>query len=704
MVQHEALNRVIDGTIIVDSEFRYASISQQAEQILGTDTDDVLNKRLWETFPDLTETAVEEKLREAMNKQIKYSFDYHEQDLDRWFDIRVCPNDDGLLMHFIDITDRKQYELELERKNRCFSTLLENTSECVYIKNKNGSYNFVNEAAAAVFDTNPDEVVGKTDKELFDSADASAVQEVDERIAEFGEAETREAVRHVNGERHVFLDNKFPYRNEKDDIVGIMGISRDITDRNTREQELERQEYLFGRVQEIADIGVWEYNPRTDDLTWSDGIKRIHGVENSYEPTLEDALEFYHPEDRDKVEAAVENAIENGERYDLFLRIVRTDGETRHIRAYGEAGLEEHSDKQLVQGVFQDVTERQRREQALRELGEEYEALINNAEDAFFFVNVEHVEDEIEFQFDRLSPSHEATSGLTTGTIQGKSPQEVFGDVTGAEIAENYRRCVEAGEPITYEESLPTPEGDIIWQTKLAPVVINGEVTRIVGVARDVTDRVEREQKLHRQKERLDEFASVVSHDLRSPLNVAQGRAELLKDESASEHLDPLSKALDRMETIIEDTLTLARQGNSVAEMQPIKIADMAEQCWGLIETTDATLEVFDDITIQGDPDRLQHICENLFRNAVEHGGKNVSVRIGRAGEKQIYFEDDGIGIPPAKRDAVFEPGHSSASGGTGFGLSIVKRIAEAHGWSIAIAESSDGGARFEFSNVEIND
>jgi len=77
-----------------------------------------------------------------------------------------------------------------------------------------------------------------------------------------------------------------------------------------------------------------------------------------------------------------------------------------------------------------------------------------------------------------------------------------------------------------------------------------------------------------------------------------------------------------------------------------------------------------------------------------------VTVRVGRYGERGIYVEDDGPGIPADKRDDVLEPGHSSRRGGTGFGLTIVKRIVEAHGWELSVTEGTDGGARFEFDIV----
>jgi PAS domain S-box-containing protein len=347
-----------------------------------------------------------------------------------------------------------------------------------------------------------------------------------------------------------------------------------------------------------------------------------------------------------------------------------------------------------------DITERKEYELEFRELAEEYDALLNNVEDAIFLINIKDGGDGVRFEFERLSPSYERQTGITTEEVRGQTPRDVFGEESGAELEANYHRCVNHGEPISYQEELRVGAGARFWQTKLAPV-INGEITGLVGVTRNVTERVERERQLCQQNERLEEFANVVSHDLRNPLNVAQGRAALLAEQAESDHLDPLLQALDRMEAIVEDTLTLARQGDTISETESISLTDLVGKCWATVDTDDATIEIADGMTFQGDFDRLQHVFENLFRNAVEHGGSDVIVHVGCYDERGIYVEDDGPGIPVERREEVFEPGYSSADGGTGFGLTIIKRIVEAHGWELFVTDGTDGGARFEFEMAE---
>lgn len=210
-----------------------------------------------------------------------------------------------------------------------------------------------------------------------------------------------------------------------------------------------------------------------------------------------------------------------------------------------------------------------------------------------------------------------------------------------------------------------------------------------------------REEAILRERDRLDEFAKIVSHDLRGPLNVAEGRVELAQAECDTEHLDIADNALTRMDQLIEQTLTLARQGAVIDETEAVDLAQLTEQCWRNVDTAESTLRADTAPAIEADPERLQHFFENLYRNAVDHGGRDVTVTVG-ALDDGFYIEDDGKGIPPDEREDIFEPGYTTDEAGTGVGLSIVKQIVEAHNWDIRVTTGSEGGARFEITGVEL--
>ncbi|MEF8894421.1 sensor histidine kinase, partial [Halodesulfurarchaeum sp.] len=146
--------------------------------------------------------------------------------------------------------------------------------------------------------------------------------------------------------------------------------------------------------------------------------------------------------------------------------------------------------------------------------------------------------------------------------------------------------------------------------------------------------------------------------------------------------------------------LRLARAGEAVGEREPVDLAELGQSCWHNVETKSGELLIDTDAVVRADKTRLQQLVENLFSNAVEHGGDKVTVTVSTL-DDGFYLEDDGPGIPEAERDEVIEAGYSSREEGTGFGLSIVKEIVEAHDWEIRVTEGADGGARFEITGVE---
>jgi PAS domain S-box-containing protein len=219
-----------------------------------------------------------------------------------------------------------------------------------------------------------------------------------------------------------------------------------------------------------------------------------------------------------------------------------------------------------------------------------------------------------------------------------------------------------------------------------------------------------REDEIARERDRLEEFASLVSHDLRSPLNVAAGNLDLIRERLSEEQteapeVDAVERSLERMEALVEDMLTLARQGKRVDETEAVSLRAVAKESWESVDTAAAELTVADDPVLRADRSRLRQALENLFANAVTHGGADVSVEVGALDDAEggtgFYVADDGPGVPDEVRDDVFDTGVSTDEDGTGFGLKIVAEVADAHGWSVELVDADGGGARFEFRGVE---
>ncbi|MFD1647151.1 sensor histidine kinase [Haloarchaeobius litoreus] len=288
--------------------------------------------------------------------------------------------------------------------------------------------------------------------------------------------------------------------------------------------------------------------------------------------------------------------------------------------------------------------------------------------------------------------------GAEPGTLVGQDLDEVVLPPSRRTEGRDINRRVANGERV--ETEVRRFAADEVRTFLLRSVAVTRGSDRAYFVYTDVTERRERERELQRQNERLDEFAGIVSHDLRNPLTVARGHHELLDDEYDHPSLDELGWALDRMESLIADVLQLARTGKTVDDPQPASLKHVVREAWSYCDTASASLTVVEhDGALLADPERLSALFENLYRNSVAHVGDDVAVTVERAA-RGFAVADDGPGLPVTDASRAFEQGFTTAENGTGFGLAIVEDIAEAHGWTVRVDPTHDG-ARFVFEGVE---
>ncbi|MDR5656391.1 ATP-binding protein [Halodesulfurarchaeum sp. HSR-GB] len=346
-----------------------------------------------------------------------------------------------------------------------------------------------------------------------------------------------------------------------------------------------------------------------------------------------------------------------------------------------------------------DVTDRKEHEREVSALKERYQALLEEIPAPVIVTDIESDEIiETNSAFDTLlGTSKDQLLGERLEVLfpegDGDRYRAVFGPPYGD--AETITRLPNGSPP-----TLITADGKAIPVEVRIGTVELAKREVMVGLFRTVSDLNAGKDSLQDRNEQLELFASVVSHDLRNPLNVASGRLELAMDDCDSKHLETIEDAHRRMERLIADLLVLARQGETVADPEPVALADLVNGCWRNVDTEAATLVADVDRTIRADASRVKQIFENLFRNAVEQGSGEVTVTAGGLGGG-FYVEDDGPGIPKSEREVVFEAGYSTREGGSGFGLNIVKEIVEAHDWEIQVTEGSTGGARFEITGIE---
>ncbi|MFC6865327.1 nitrogen regulation protein NR(II) [Halomicroarcula sp. GCM10025817] len=333
-----------------------------------------------------------------------------------------------------------------------------------------------------------------------------------------------------------------------------------------------------------------------------------------------------------------------------------------------------------------DITERKGREQALEETKGRLESLFDESPD---MINLHDADGNIIDPNPRLCEE----TGYDKSTLTGMAVWDID-ERADPETARAHWQSMDQDDELTVEGRYRRKDGSTF------PVEVHtrrhdmDDEARFIVVSRDISERKARE-------EQLEQFASVVSHDLRNPLHVAGANLELAREDCESDHLDRVEDAHERMSTLIDDLLQLARDGNQVNDAEAIDLATLVTECWQTVETEAATLRADSDCTVHADRSRLKQLFENLLRNAVEHGGESVTVTVGTLADG-FYVQDDGPGVPAEIGDAVFEPGWSNLAEGTGFGLSIARKVADAHGWSLDYAATETGGARFEITGVEV--
>ena len=402
------------------------------------------------------------------------------------------------------------------------------------------------------------------------------------------------------------------------------------------------------------------------------------------------AFDHVHPGDTDRVVEEFGKMMGTpGCRTSVEFRYERGDGEWIWAEARGK-NLLEHPRIEGALVYTRDVTERRERERELRQEQAFTEASLESVADAYWVIDPEGY-------VTRWSDEDGSVTGYTSEEAVGMHSSAFHPDEHVSRIRDAIEEMKSKGWTAV-EADLKRKDGTRVPYrfTGTAVTDDDGEIESMCGVGRDISERKRREAELRRQTERLEEFIDAVSHDLRNPINVVRGRLDLAEETGEAEQFDRCREAVARIEELIDELVTLGRLGRPVEEdVSTVDLGDVADRCWETVRTPAATLEVEEDTTIRADEDRLRRLLENLFRNAVEHGEEGAAVIVGSL-PRGFYVSDDGPGIPPEDRESVFERGYSTSEEGDGIGLSIVREVAEAHGWDVRITESDAGGARFE--------
>ncbi|MCU4717198.1 PAS domain S-box protein [Halapricum hydrolyticum] len=624
-------------------------------------------------------------------------------------------------IHLSKVADRLQKVCQHYRGQReqraiaqRYETLLEDISETVFVTDDDGAFTYVCPNTSHVFGYTADEVsdLGTVDalfeESLFD-------QETLENRGEIENIETE--ITGATGDRRTVLVSV--KRVDAEDGTTLYTV-RDVTERERRKRELRQYERMINTMQESACI--YDEDAR---------FKVVNEYLAEFYDTARDDLVGKKSNLVPKINAQYDGdafgELFTGERTELSGEVAGEFPTAGYqVLDYRLTPLTVDGEVEGVVGVTREVTEQREYEQQLEETNALLSALFEAlpvgvlAEDESRRVLAAN---ERFFELFDMPGGPDDVIGVDCERL-AEEARDIF--VDEAEFLEGIDERIDARDPVDSEELVL--EDERTFARSYRPLELPDSDGHL-WMYRDVTEQKEREQTLRRERDRLDEFASVVSHDLRNPLHVARGQLELASEDCDSEHHETVVEALDRMSTLIDDLLMLAREGEQVSEREPIDLATLVESCWQNVETNSATMQVAIDRTVSADRNRLRQLFENLFRNAVEHGStepdtdthwgglvrgstdtdaqagqdvprQGVTITVGELADG-FYVADDGPGIPPEDRDRVFEVGYSTIDTGTGFGLSIVERVADAHGWDVHVTESEAGGARFEFTGVD---
>lgn len=726
--EKKTLERVTDAIISVNDDLEYTYLNQYAQQLLSTPESELIGEVIWDAFPEAEDTIAQEKIQTALEEQTETNYQRYNDTLGRWLEVRIFPAENGLSIFFTDVTERKQQQNELER----YEWILENLPVAVGLNEfeADGGFEYVNNCMVEMFDLDSKEEAKQHLVQDF-YANRGDRNELVEQLESNGEVSDYE-LELVTADGEQLWGSTTATLNTVDGEEYVLGIVQDISDRKQYEQKLDdlheatREMVSATSPGEVAEIvtdvganslgfqtnGIHLYDESTDSLvpvSVSDASQELIGNP----PELDEgvAWQAYQTGElkiwSDRTEA--------GKLYNQDTRFqsevaIPVDDHGVFIASATTVDAFTQQDIILAQILANNagtVLAQIETEKRLREREQELERSEQFLDQTAKVARVGGWEVDVETQELAWTDEVYRIHGLSDTEPPSLAEWIELYPHDQAKIQDAWDQLVNDGEPCDLEVRIQTPNDNDRWVRLVGLAEYNdtgGKVVNARGIIQEITEQKEREKRLKQQNERLNEFASIISHDLRNPLNVATARTTSLQqvcdDTEIVKHLEPLEGALDRMEEIIEDTLLLARNGESISELNSVHIIDLLGNCWSNVTTENASLEIKDEFTLLGDADRLKHVFENLFRNATEHGGNGVTVTLGRI-DNGFYVEDDGKGIPADEREKIFETGYSSDPQGTGFGLSIVRRLVEAHNWNVSLTEGTDGGARFEFDNVE---
>ncbi len=671
----------------------------------------------------------------------------------------------GLTSVVIDLTERKRAEIALRESEERFKHVAENTGEWIWEIDETGLYRYCSAAGERILGYSPDELVGK--KHFYDLFAPDVQQDLKEAaLPEFtrGEAFRNFVNRnvHKNGEIRLLETSGSPILDLEGNLLGYRGADRDITDRRKAEEALRTSEAQLSSAVMMAHLGHWEYDVMKDFFIFNDHFYKIFRTTveqvSGYTMSSGDyARRFVHVDDRFMVADGIREAIETDD--PSFSR----QYEHRMLYANGEVGyiavrvfiVKDDAGRTIkTYGVVQDITERKRVEEALRQSEQRFSLAIEGTRVGIVDWSVPTskmfwspgVFAQLGYEPDEFEPTF---SIVIEKLIH---PDDINDLLRKILIHHNDRKTAEA------ECRVITKDGSSKWLRLHGHSSWDdqGRPLRTVGTVEDITERkkaedeirelnrdlerrvqertaelmqeieerkrVERallasESDLIRSNEDLEQFAYIASHDLQEPMQSVSNALQLLEEEykgRPTDHSELLIyfavEQAKKMQALIRDLLEYSRIGTKRNSFKMVDLQEVQNQSARnlkkLIEEK-GTKVTWDELpTILGDSTQLLQVFQNLIGNAVKFGSED-SPQVHVSAEKKEHewvfsVRDNGIGIEREYFDRIFEIfqqlNRTDSFTGTGIGLAVVKKIVERHGGRVWLESELGVGSIFYFT------
>jgi PAS domain S-box-containing protein len=489
----QAFDDAFETMLIIDDDGRIIENNERAAEIVGIEPQELVGRRVQEfIISDSEQIEIHDELLGEEQELIEITDTRGQTHV---IEYSATPNvvPEQHLLVGRDVTDERNRQRELKQTKEQMEFALDATDTIVWEWNVDSDQ--------ATFYPSEAELYGTTVEtredflEVVHPEDRQQVRESLQQALETGEAKHEEVRIQVNGEvRWIEAPGKPVV--DTDGTTRMIGVVRDITDRKEREQELERMREFFREAEDLGNLGAWEFDVDGNHV-WTEGTRRIHEVSEGFTPTVEQAIEFYHPEDRETIKQAVETALETGESFKHEVRLITAQDTQRWVRVRGE--VLDNEELRTVRGFIQDITDHKEHEQELErthELLEHTERIADvgsweidtDTMDVFWSENLFEL---LGIDADNEPPLDEAL--------------DVYHEDDRPVVESAVENALETGESFDVEVRFQRPNDEIRWfRIQGEPIVEDGEVVTLRGAVQDITEHKRREARLRETTSRLE--------------------------------------------------------------------------------------------------------------------------------------------------------------------------------------------------------